>query len=132
MKTLLTKKIIRKIKTSVINGQNNQEIAKSLGISENTLKDWCYRNTHKIAKDIRMWKIEKMIRDAERVSNEILSTDYFISKNKINPKLLVVMQKEAQFLREKLIIAQSVYNKNKIPDAGVCKPLPILHSLFID
>lgn len=133
VKSILNSRIKRKIKTCVLQGQSIKEIAQNIGISENTLRDWFYRDTHKIAKDIRLWKAEAMLKEAEKISKEILTLDLRKEDGTLDPQILKVQQKEASFLREKLVIARQHYsNSSKISKEHTARvPMPILGDLEV-
>ena len=131
MRKLLTPQIYRKIKTCVQQGQNVKETAKTLGFSENTVREWFYNDSYKIAKNIRLWKVEAMLKEAEKVSKEILALNSKNWNGKVDAKVLAVQQKEAQFLREKLVKAREFYcNSSKVSKMDRDrKPVPILEHL---
>lgn len=108
-KTLLTDELTLQIRKLVVDGMPYVEIQSLLDISENTWESWQYRDTHGFRVNLNNWKNEFFIRQAEKVSREILALspiktiirgkDVLV---KIDNDLLRTKQKEAEFLRKTL------------------------------
>jgi hypothetical protein len=85
-----------KIRTLWLSGKNILEIQAELNISAGTWDNYYYLDKQGFRSYILEVKRQYMLQEAERVSAEILS----IKDAKNNAKLLSIMQKEAEFLRE--------------------------------
>lgn len=87
-------------------------------------------NTANIRTKVREYEVDFMLSEAERVSREILSVDAFNGGKRVDGKVLEVKQKEASFLREKLVKAREVYDSKNNNINVVVAPLPILGNLL--
>lgn len=87
-----------KIRTLYMDGHNMYEIAEILEIPKGTIDSAFYRNTHNFRTFMVELKKERMLRNVERVSDEIIAMD-----TTENAKMLAIKQKEAEFIRETLL-----------------------------
>ena len=85
-----------KIRTLWLEGKEIKEILAILDIPKGTYDNAYYLNHNAFRDYIQTVKKEYMLQEAERVSKEILN----IKDAKNNAKLLSIMQKESEFLRE--------------------------------
>ena len=107
-----------------------KEIAKYIDVSENTVNCWYYCNTQGLKEKVQMWRIDKMLIDAEKVSSEILGYCPLKSDGTVDASILAVQQRESAFLREKLVIARDTYNTKSVNIVNVIPPVPILGNIF--
>lgn len=125
-----TKQVLRKVRDGVLDGKTRKEIAESIGLSAESFRYHLYENTANVRSMVREYEVERMLQEAERVSSEILSVDAFNGGKRIDGKVLEVKQKEASFLREKLVKAREVYDSKNNNINVVIAPLPILGGLL--
>lgn len=128
--TLLTDEILENIRTSVLVGDNLHITAEKIGINDKTLQKWYYSNYITLYDKVEMWKLERRLNEAERVGDEILAIDTIKEDGTHNPSLLAIKQREAEFLREALVIARKKYNKKETINFNVVLPQPILGNII--
>lgn len=80
-----------------MDGKNMYEISEILKIPKGTIDSAYWRNTHNIRDFFNDLKKELFIREAEKVSKEIMAL-----QSDGNAKMIGIKQKEAEFLRETL------------------------------
>lgn len=100
--TLLTEELTLQIRKLVLQGVPYNEIQATLNIIDNTWDSWVYRDTQGFRGLLTEWKKERLIRKAEKLSDEILDADHIDEKGKFNTDVMRVKQKEAEFVRETL------------------------------
>lgn len=100
--TLLTEELTLKIRQQVLEGVNYKVIQSSLDINENTWDTWVYKNYQGFRDTLMEWKKERLIRKAEKLSDEILDAEHIDEKGKLNTDIIRVKQKESEFVRETL------------------------------
>ena len=93
--SLLDTDVRNKIRTKYLDGKNFKEIQLEMGISAGNWDSQYYLDRQGFRSFVLDIKRQYMLQEAERVSGEILSL-----KAENNAKLLSIMQKEAEFLRE--------------------------------
>lgn len=125
-----TEQVFEDIKDGIFKGLSNVKIAESIGISESLYRYHLMMNTANIRTKVREYEVDFMLSEAERVSREILSVDAFNGGKRVDGKVLEVKQKEASFLREKLVKAREVYDSKNNNINVVVAPLPILGNLL--
>lgn len=79
-----------------------KEIQEEQGISPNTWDTWVYRNTQGFREDLTSWKKERLVKKAEKLSEEILDLKHTSDEGKPDTRVLQVKQKESEFVRETL------------------------------
>jgi len=127
-----TEQVFEDIKDGIFKGLSNVKIAESIGISESLYRYHLMVNTANIRTKVREYEVDFMLSEAERVSREILTVDAFNGGKRIDGKVLEVKQKEASFLREKLVKARDVYDSKNNNVNVVIAPVPILGNLLND
>jgi hypothetical protein len=95
--TLQDDDIRNHIRSLMLNGETIKSICDTIGITENTWYVNFYRNTEQFRDFINGVKKELFLREAEKVSIEVMSADHTD-----DVRVLAIKQKEAEFLRETL------------------------------
>lgn len=124
--TLLTKELILQIKECVLDGMNIAETARKIKISEDSIYSWKFRNTEGLADKLNTWNTERQLKNAEKFSDELMAMSTVDKNGLINKGLVAIKQKEAEFLREKLLIARDKYNSGNVVNVNVALPQPII------
>lgn len=124
--TLLTNELILQIKECVLQGMNIAETARKIGISEDSIYSWKFRNTEGLADKLNTWNTERQLQQAEKFSDELLAMNTKNADGTINTRLAAIKQKESEFLREKLLIARDKYNSGNVVNVNVALPQPII------
>ena len=132
-RSTLTEDVTLKIKELVLDGKNNTEIQKILGISAKTWEHWITSDYQGIRVLLNDLKHELMIKSAEEFSRKLFSYDpEFDVKGKrlVNTRLLMIQQREAEFLRSTLLKGRDRYNKGGDVNIVVQLPTPILANVI--
>lgn len=122
----LTNELVLKIKENILDGKTLRETATNIGIPENTLYSWKNDNYQGIANKISQWDTERMLKQAEKFSDELMKMSALNEKGLLDKGLIAIKQKEAEFLREKLLIARDKYNSQQVTNVNVVLPQPII------
>lgn len=130
IKSHITEDLLDDIKSLVHEGIILSQIPLKLGIKVNTFNKWYYSNQENLYERVKLWQTEYMLKEAERVSAEILSLDARNGGESYDPSLLAVKQRESAFLREKLVIARDKYDTKTTTIVNVVAPQPILGNIF--
>lgn len=125
-KTLLTDTLLLQIRNEVLKGSEAREVAKTLAINENTLYDWKSNNYQNIQDKWNAWETQRMLQQAEKFSDRLMSMSTTNPDGTINKGLIAIQQKESEFLREKLLIARDKYNSGNVVNVNVALPQPII------
>lgn len=126
VKTLLTDTLILQMRNEVLKGKEVREVAKIVGINENTLYDWKAHNYQNIQDKWNSWKTQYNLKQAEDFSEKLMNMDVTNPDGSINKGLVAIQQKESEFLREKLLIARDKYNSGNVVNVNVALPQPII------
>ena len=94
--TLFDDELKNKWRTLYLQGKEIKEINAILEINQGTFDSYYWMNKYGLRDYVLATKKEYMLQEAERVSKEILN----IKDAKNNAKLLSIIQKESEFLRE--------------------------------
>lgn len=115
----------------LLSGEPRYKVAKKLGVSSRTVKNWLEKYTvarsallmgQKLLSRWRMAKLEQQFLDAIEVSREVLTADP--GEEQTNVKLLGVQAQHARWLIEKMLdpkIQSVVFNINTKEDDGIYK-----------
>lgn len=94
--TLLNESIKNNFRTEYLKGKEIKQILLEMEIPEGTWNGYLWQNKYGLRDWYQDIKREYLLQEAERVSKEILN----IKDAKNNAKILSIIQKEAEFLRE--------------------------------
>ena len=122
--------VLSKIKACVLMGKSQEETAKEIGISQSLYSYHLFAGTANLSVKVRSWEIEKMLKDAERVSREILALDNQNGGKRADASIIAIKQRESAFLREKLRKAGEDYETATQQVNVVVAPIPILGDLM--
>ena len=124
--TVLNDAMIAEIKKEVLAGTEIREIASKIGVSERSIYDWKDKDYLHIGTLWNKWNTERMLINAEKFSNELMAMSTLNEKGLVDKGLVAIKQKEAEFLREKLLIARDKYNSGNVVNVNVALPQPII------
>lgn len=115
-----------KFRSLYLEGKEIKEILAEMKIPKGTWDSAYYLNTHALRDFVMDCKREYLTKEAERLSNEVRSVDIMNGGKKVDPKILAIKQKEAEFLRETL--SKDLYSK-RIEQTGKdgATPMPIIN-----
>lgn len=100
--TELTEEAFRKIKSSILDGNDLKTTSNVCEIEVSTLYDWTSRNYHNISDKIEGWKRDRRLLLANITSDTIQTLPVIDGNGKLDKELLKIKQKEAEFIRETL------------------------------
>lgn len=123
---MLTDAIILQIKDGILDGLPLIEIAKKIGVSENTLYAWKSRNNTGLQDKINTYEAMRQLKEADAFSKKLMSMSTTNPDGSINKGLVAIQQKESEFLREKLLIARDKYNSGNVVNVNIALPQPII------
>lgn len=126
----LTDGTILQIKDCILNGKNIAETAVIIGFPEKTVYGWIYRNAENLGDKVETWKMERTLELAEAVGRDILTMVDSKEDGTINPSLRAIKQREAEYVRDALVIARKKWSKKDAININVQLPQPILGDLF--
>lgn len=129
-KPTITDEIVADIRTYVLQGLPYTEIAKHVGVNYKTLNYWRYKNIGQLADQIQTWEMERTLELAEAVGRQILTMVDVKDDGTINPALKAIKQREAEYVRDALVIARKKWSKRDAVNINVQLPQPILGDLF--
>ena len=112
------------------NGNNLTAIGKDVDVHPITLTKWMNKDINGIKSKVRNWQLEAMLASAEATSGQILGYSAFKNDGSLDSGVLSVQQREASFLREKLLIARDTYDNKTSQIVNVIAPQPILANIF--
>lgn len=98
----LTDELTFEIRKAVLEGKLYKTIQEELNISPNTWDQWVYVNHKDFRNNLIKWRQERLIKKAEKLSEEILDLLTEGEDGRIDTNLLRIKQKEAEFIRERL------------------------------
>jgi hypothetical protein len=98
----LTQELTLQIRQLVLQGVKYLDIQEQLAIPANTWDAWVYKDYKDFRKDLQSWKAERLVRKAERLSDEILEAVHIDESGKYATDVLRIKQKEAEFVRSTL------------------------------
>jgi uncharacterized protein YaaR (DUF327 family) len=84
----------------VLEGFMYKDIQSQLDISSNTWDTWVYRDTQGFRDNLIKWRNERLLKKAEKISNEILDMGHVSDEGRVDSNILRVKQKESEFVRE--------------------------------
>jgi transposase len=96
----LTDELTFQIRNLVLEGFMYKDIQSQLDISSNTWDTWVYRDTQGFRDNLIKWRNEKLLKKAEKISNEILDMGHVSDEGRVDSNILRVKQKESEFVRE--------------------------------
>ena len=135
-KSVLDSALLSRLRQLTREGKGLREIAKIQGLPESTLYTWHSENYLNIRNEIRQGKLEKMLDDAEMVSEKILSYNPISKlhgKEVVNTALVTIQQREAEYLRSMLKVAKEEYaSKDVTVNVQVNLPTPIMDMSSIE
>lgn len=127
---LIDDKTLKNIKNYLINGGLISRIQENINIDKKIL-DYCiHHDEASLYRKLRNWELQGFLKNAERVSSQILSHSEVLPDGSIDSSLLNIKQREAAFLREKLIIARDTYDTKPVQNNNIILPVPILQGLL--
>ena len=124
--TVLNDVMIAEIKREVLAGTEIREIASKISVSERSIYDWKDKDYMQIGTLWNKWNTERMLKQAEKFSDELMAMSTINEKGLPDKGLIAIKQKEAEFLREKLLIARDKYNSGNVVNVNVALPQPII------
>lgn len=95
----LTPELTLQIRAMVLDNVKYKDIQAILEVPDNTWDAWVYKDYKDFRKDLKSWKIERLLKKSEKLSEEILDAVHFNDKGEINTDVLRVKQKESEFIR---------------------------------
>lgn len=98
----LTEELTLKIRAMVLEGKTYIDIQNELQINSNNWDTWVYKDYQGFRTSLNNWKKERLIKKAEKISDEILDLIVLDNEGKTDPNLLRIKQKEAEFIRSTL------------------------------
>jgi len=101
-KTELTKELFKKIKESILEGNDLTKTANVCEIDRQKLYNWHCDNYLNIRDRIAVWRLEGKLKRAEGRSDEILSLSVTDAEGKVDSSVASIVQKESQFIRKTL------------------------------
>ncbi len=102
-KTDLTPELVKKIRQSILEGNDLKKTASICEIDQQKLYNWNCDNYLNIGDKIEGWKRDRKLMLSENVSEVVLTLPYIDEETgKIDKELLKLKQKEAEFVRETL------------------------------
>lgn len=101
--TDLTQEVLRKIKESILSGNNLKETANFCGINVDTLYNWTTENYQNLSDKIEGWKRDRKVKIAEEFGERLMLME------EGDKDILRLKQKESEFVRETL--GKTVYSK---------------------
>lgn len=122
----LNDELIASIKSEVLKGTEIQEIALKLSIPERTIYYWKDKDYLQLGTLWNKWNTERMLKQAEKFSDDLMKMSTLNEKGLPDKGLIAIKQKEAEFLREKLLIARDKYNSGNVVNVNVALPQPII------
>lgn len=118
--------VILQVLTLAEEGLQLRNIAEQIGIPENTLYSWKYRNISNLQERLHLAYLKGDIKRAENKMRELMELEAKNSDGQINSRVLAIQQKEAEFIRSNVIEAQKYYSNRPQVNVQVNLPQPII------
>lgn len=113
----LTEELTLQIRQLVLEGILYKDIHERLDILPGTWDKWYYEDYKGFRRNIQSWKAERLIRKAEKLSEEILTANHIGDNGKYETDLLRVKQKESEFIRSTLGKNEGYSSRNELTGA---------------
>lgn len=117
---MLTQQLLLKIRAQVLEGKTYISIQANLGVKPDTWDRWVYDNYQDFRTNLNNWKHERMLKQAEGFSDELMDMSHHLAH-----KVLAIKQKEAEFLRETLGKTIGYTKRNELTGADGASLIPV-------